>query len=106
MRVLLLAAASIAIMTASFDAEARARGRGSATYVVRHTTVRVTFVASPARATPDGNRAENWTVGNGASPFTDPAETPLLQGSSGTGVDLGAIRPGAPSRETVASAPV
>src|SRR5215218_9026733 len=104
MRVLLLAAASIAVMTASFDAEARARGRGSATYVVRHTTVQGAFVASPARPAPDSSRAETWAVGNGASPFTGPTETRLVQGAPGGAGDVGAGRPDAPSREAVASA--
>ena len=106
MRLLLLAAASVAVLTASFEAEARARGRGSATYVVRHTTVQRAFIVSPARTAPDGNRAETWAVGNSASPFTAPAETPLLRGVSGAAGDLGALRPDAPGRETVASAPV
>jgi hypothetical protein len=106
MRVLLLAAASIAIMTASFDAEARARGRGSATYHIRHTTVQGAFVASPARPAPDGNRAETWAVANGASPFTGPAETRLVQGTPGAAGDVGAGRSDAPGRAAVASAPV
>ena len=106
MRVLFLAAASIAIMTASFDAEARARGRGSATYNIRRTTVQGAFVAFPARPAPDGSRAETWAVGNGASPFTGPPETRLLQGTSGAAGDVGAERPNAPSRKAVASAPV
>ena len=100
MRVLLCAAAAIAVMTASFDAEARGRGRVAS--VSRHTTVGV-FVAPPLRGTPDGGRAETWTAAY-EPPLAGPAESRLSQGAPGA-VDTALPRRDAPGREAVASAP-
>lgn len=104
MRVLLCSAASIALMTASFDAEARGRGRGGMASVSRHATVGV-FIAPPLRGASDSGRAEAWTAAYNPSPLlTGPAEARLSQGAPGA-AEAALPRRGAPGREAVASVP-